>query len=145
MIKMNPYFNFNGNTGDAMNFYKSVFGGEFTSHQQFKGMPCCEQMAPEDQEKFMHITLTTTKGLTFMATDILESMGQKLILGNNAHVCIHTESEAETDKLFNALSLGGKVEMPVNKTFWGAYCGMCQDKFGIQWMLNYSYENSTIK
>ena len=139
MLSMNPYFNFNGNTGEAMNFYKSAFGGEFTIYQQFKGMPGCEQMPAEDQEKFMHISLVTPKGLVLMATDILESMGQKLALGNNMHVCIQTENEAETDKLFNALSVGGKVEMPVNKTFWGAYCGMLKDRYGINWMLNYTY------
>lgn len=143
---MNPYFNFNGNSGEAMNFYKSAFGGEFTSYARFKDMPGCEQMPAEDQEKFMNIILNTPKGLVFMATDVLDSMEQKAIFGTNCYVCIHTESEAETDKLFNALSLGGKVEMPVNKTFWGAYCGMFRDKFGVQWMLNYSYDqNSTIK
>lgn len=73
-------------------------------------------------------------------------MEQKVIFGNNNYVCVHTESEAETDKLFNALSLGGKAEKPANKTFWGACCAMFRDKFGVQWMLNYSYDqNSTIK
>ncbi len=139
MLSTNPYFNFAGNTGEAMNFYKSVFGGEFTLYQQFKGMPGCENMAPAEQEMFMHISLTTPKGLVFMATDALESMGHKLTFGNNAYVCIHTENEAETDKLFDGLSAGGKIEMPVNKTFWGAYCGMCTDKFGVQWMLTYTY------
>jgi PhnB protein len=139
MISTNPYFNFQGNTGEAMNFYKSVFGGEFTIYHRFKDMPGCEKMPPDEQEKFMHISLTTPKGHIFMATDALESMDQKIIFGNNCHTIIHTESEAETDKLFNGLSLGGKVEMPVNKTFWGAYCGMCRDKFGVQWMVNYTY------
>jgi PhnB protein len=139
MISTNPYLNFQGNTAEAMEFYKSVFGGEFTIYQRFKDMPGCEQMAPEDQEKIMHISLVTPKGQIFMATDALESMEQKLTFGNNYHILIHTENEAETDKLFNALSAGGKVEMPVNKTFWGAYCGMCRDKFETQWMVNYTY------
>lgn len=145
MLHMNPYFNFNGNTGEAMEFYKSVFGGEFTAYTRFKDMPGAEKMSPEDQEKAMHITLRTPEGLIFMATDALESMEQKVIFGNNNYITIHTESEAETDRLFNSLSKGGKVEMPVNKTFWGAYCGMCADKFGVQWMLNHSYDNSLIK
>jgi PhnB protein len=139
MLSTNPYFNFQGNTEDAMNYYKSVFGGEFTIFQRFGDMPGCEKMPPEDQKKIMHVSLTTPKGHIFMATDALESMEQKLVFGNNSHTIIHTESEAETDKLFNGLSLGGKVEMPVNKTFWGAYCGMCRDKFGVQWMVNYTY------
>ncbi len=128
-----------GNTGEAMNFYKSAFGGEFTAYQRFKDMPGCEKMPAEEQEKFMHISLTTPDGIVFMATDALESMDQHLVFGNNYHVCIHTSSEAETDKLFNSLSADGKIEMPVNKTFWGAYCGMCRDKFGVQWMLTYTY------
>lgn len=72
-----------------------------------------------------------------MATDALESMGQAVVAGNNFYLSVNTESEAETDKLFNGLSEGGKIEMPVNQTFWGAYCGMCRDKFGIQWMISY--------
>ncbi len=139
MISTNPYFNFQGNTGDAMNFYKSVFGGEFTSYQRFKDMPGCEKMPPEEQEMFMHITLTTPQGHVFMATDVLESMEQKLNFGNNYYICLHTENEAETEKLFNGLSAGGKIEMPVNKTFWGAYCGMCCDKYGVQWLITYTY------
>jgi PhnB protein len=139
MLSINPYFNFMGNTGEAMNFYQSVFGGEFTSFSRFSEMPGAEQMPAEEREKFIHITLTTPKGHVFMATDALASMEQKITFGNNYYVCLHTESEAETDKLFNGLSAGGTVEMPVNKTFWGAYCGMCRDRFGVQWMLTYSY------
>ena len=139
MISMNPYFNFMGNTGEAMNFYKSVFGGEFTIYQRFKDIPGGDKMPAEEQEKFVHISLVTPKGHVFMATDALDSMEQKLTFGNNYHILIHTESESETDKLFNALSAGGKVEMPVNKTFWGAYCGMCRDKFDVQWMVNFTY------
>lgn len=74
-----------------------------------------------------------------MATDALESMGQKLSFGNNFYLCINTESEEETDKLFNGLSKDGKVEMPLQKTFWNAYFGMILDKFGIKWMVNYDY------
>jgi len=139
MLNMNPYFNFMGNTEEAMKFYKSVFGGEFTIFQRFKDMPGCEKMAAEEQGMIMHISLRTPGGQIFMATDALESMGQKLQFGNNYYTTIHTESEAETEKIFNGLSLGGKVEMPLNKTFWGAYCGMFRDRFGVQWMVNYTY------
>ncbi|MCW3126837.1 MAG: hypothetical protein JWO03_2495 [Bacteroidetes bacterium] len=139
MLSTNPYFNFQGNTEDAMNFYKTVFGGEFTLFQRFNDMPGCEKMPKEEQSKIMHISLVTPKGQVFMATDALESMEQKLTFGNNQYVHISTESETETDKLFGGLSAGGHIEMPVNKTFWGAYCGMCCDKFGVQWMLTYTY------
>ncbi len=139
MLSMNPYFNFMGNTEEAMNFYKSIFGGEFTTFQRFKEVPGGDKMPPDEQDKIVHITLTTPKGHVFMATDALQSMEQKLTFGNNYHITIHTENEAETAKLFNGLSAGGRVEMPLNKTFWGAYCGMCADKFGVQWLINYTY------
>jgi PhnB protein len=139
MLGTNPYFNFMGTTEDAMNFYKSVFGGEFSVFQRFKDIPGGDKLPKNEQEKIVHISLQTPKGHLFMATDALESMEQKLTFGNNYHILIHTESEGETDKLFNGLSAGGKVEMPVNKTFWGACSGMCRDKFGIQWMINYTY------
>ncbi len=139
MLGTNTYFNFNGNTEEAMQFYKKAFGGEFTSLQRFGDMPGGEKMLPEEKNLLMHITLTTPSGHVFMATDVLKSMEQKVVFGNNSYVCIHTESEAETDRLFDSLSEGGKIEMPVNKTFWGAYCGMFKDKFGVQWLITYTY------
>ncbi|MEJ0101915.1 MAG: VOC family protein [Bacteroidota bacterium] len=137
MTGLNPYLHFMGNTEAAMNFYKSVFGGEFTIFQRFKDIAGGEKMSPEDQQKIIHISLPIGKGNVIMATDSLESMGQSLVSGNNFHIYIHAESEKEVDKLFNALSAGGSIEMPVNKTFWGAYFGMCMDKFGIQWMISF--------
>ncbi|MCW3121205.1 MAG: hypothetical protein JWQ38_697 [Flavipsychrobacter sp.] len=139
MLGTNAYFNFQGNTEEAMTFYKTVFGGEFTAFGRFSDMPGCERMPVEERDKMMHITLTTPKGHLFMATDVLDSMEQKVVFGNNCYVCIHSESEQETDQLFNALSEEGVIEMPVNKTFWGAYCGMCRDKYGTQWMITYTY------
>jgi PhnB protein len=144
MIGTNTYFNFMGNAEEAMNFYKSVFGGEFTGFQRFGDMPGCERMPPEEQSQLMHITLTTAGGQVFMATDALKSMGHKLVFGNNSYTMLSTESEAETDRLFNGLSAGGKIESPLNKTFWGAYFGMFKDKFGVQWMINYNYPKKTI-
>jgi len=125
-----------------MNFYRSILGGEFTVFGRFRDVPGAENMNPEDQKKIMHISLTTKNGTVIMATDSLESMGQQVSFGNNVHLCIQAESETEVDKLFIALSAGGKVEMPVNKTFWGAYFGMCQDKYGVQWMINYTYNQN---
>lgn len=139
MLNINAYLHFMGKTEEAMNFYKSILGGEFTIFGRFRDVPGSENMNPEDQKKIMHISLTTKNGTVIMATDSLESMGQQVNFGNNVHLCIQAESETEVDKLFAALSAGGKVEMPVNKTFWGAYFGMCQDKYGVQWMINYTY------
>ena len=142
MLNINAYLHFMGKTEEAMNFYKSILGGEFTIFGRFRDVPGAENMNPEDQKKIMHISLTTKNGTVIMATDSLESMGQQVSYGNNVHLCIQAESETEVDKLFTALSTGGKVEMPVNKTFWGAYFGMCQDKYGVQWMINYTYNQN---
>lgn len=147
MKSINPYLNFMGQSEDAMKFYKSVFGGEFTIFQRFGDIPGGEKMSPEDQKKMIHISLPMAGGTVLMATDALESMGQKIVSGNNFHIVVHADTEEETDKLFDMLSNGGKIEMPLNKTFWGAYFGMCEDKFGIRWMINYDLpvkSNSTL-
>ena len=88
----------------------------------------------------MHVALPIGPGNILMATDALESMGQKLVAGNNITLSINADSEAEADKLFNALAVGGKVSVPLDKAFWGAYFGMLTDQFGIQWMVNYDYK-----
>jgi len=139
MATLNPYLNFMGNTEEAFNFYKSVFGGEFTMLQRMKDTPDGDKLSPEDQKKVMHVSLPVGKGNTLFGTDMLESMGHQMNQGNNISLSLSTESEAETEKLFNALSAGGKVGMPLEKMFWGAYFGMCTDKFGIQWMVNYDF------
>lgn len=143
MQAMTTYFNFMGNTEEAMNFYKTVFGGEITSLSRFNDMPGSERMPAHERNKIMHMSLTTKSGAVLMATDFLESMEQRLVLGNNIHLVINTDSEQELEQLFETLSAGGKVEMPVNKTFWGAYFGMCEDRFGVKWMLNYNYPQNS--
>jgi len=138
MATINPYLNFQGNTEEAFNFYRSIFGGEFMNLTRFKDMPDSENVPAHEKEKIMHIALPI-KGNVLMGTDALESMGQKLTVGDNISLTLLTESEDETRKLFDALSQGGKITMPLDKTFWGAYFGMLTDKFGIQWMVNYDY------
>jgi PhnB protein len=137
MAAINPYLNFNGNTEEAFNFYKSVFGGEFLTIMRFKDNAECGQMAEADKERIMHIALPIGNGDVLMATDSLESMGQKLTAGNNFYIAIAPESKEEAEKLFNGLSAGGKIEMPLQDMFWGAYYGSFTDKFGVQWMVNY--------
>ena len=139
MATLNPYLNFMGNTEEAFNFYKSVFGGEFTVFQRMKETPDGEKLSSDEQQRIMHVALPIGRGNTLMGTDMLESMGHKMNLGNNISLSLSTESEAETEKLFNALSAGGQIGMPLQKMFWGAYYGMCTDKFGIQWMVNYDF------
>jgi PhnB protein len=128
-----------GNTEEAMNFYKSVFGGEFESFMRYSDVPGGEKMQAHNQKKIMHAALPISGGQMIMATDTLESMERNVVFGNNYHISLEAENEAEVDKIFAALSAGGTVEVPLNKTFWGAYFGMFADKFGVQWMINYTY------
>jgi PhnB protein len=137
MAAINPYLNFQGNTEEAFNFYKSVFGGEFAAVMRFKDMPEAGNVAAQDQSKIMHIALPIGKGNILMATDMLESMGQKLEEGNNFSISLTADSKAEADKFFNGLSAGGAVEMPMATAPWGSYFGMFKDKFGIRWMASF--------
>ena len=140
MAKINPYLNFNGNTEEAFNFYKSIFGGEFATVMRFGDMPGCdenEQITEADKEKIMHIALPIGDDDVLMATDALESMRQDLAEETRFSVSISADSRDEADRIFSGLSDGGKVEMPLGDTFWDAYFGMLYDKFGIRWMINY--------
>ena len=138
MANMNPYLNFNGNTEEAFNFYKSVFGGEFLALMRFKDTPGCGEIPEADKERIMHIALPIGNGNALMATDALESMGQKLTFGNNFYIALAPESREEAERLFNGLSADGKIEMPLQDMFWGDYWGSFTDKFGVQWMVNYN-------
>lgn len=140
MTKLNIYLNFAGNTEEAFNFYKSVFGGEFSSVVRFKDMPMEGSKIPkEDDNKIMHIGLPINPDHMLMATDTLESLGQQLVVGNNVYISVHPESKQEADRIFNALSAGGKIEMPMADQPWGDYYGSFTDKFGVQWMVNFGY------
>lgn len=139
MLKINPYLNFAGNTEEAFNFYKSVFGGEFKSFFRFRDMPMKGvNLSEEDAAKIMHVGLPVGKDQTLMGSDALESLGQKLVEGNNLYISIHPDSREEADRLFAALSRGGEVSMPIADQPWGDYYGDLQDKFGMHWMINYS-------
>ena len=140
MASINPYLTFNGNCEEAFNFYKSVFGGEFPYVGRFKDMPDDPNhppMPPSEAEKIMHISLPISKETILMGSDSSQAFGQATVMGNNFSISVNTESEEEARKLFNALASGGKVTMPLEKTFWGALFGMLTDKFGIQWMVNF--------
>lgn len=141
MTTVNIYLNFSGNTEEAFNFYKSVFGTEFTGVHRFKETPEAENMSAEDKEKIMHISLNIGNNM-LMGTDVLESMGQKLVVGNNFYISLHVESKEEADRLFAELSEEGKIEMQIGDSPWGSYFGMFADKFGVQWMVSYEYPRS---
>lgn len=134
MSQFNPYLNFPGNTEEAFNFYKSVFGGEFQAVMRFGEMEGCDEMAEAEKSKIAHIALPVGEGNMLMGTDSLESFGQKLNFGNNYYICISPDSREEADRIFGSLSDGGKVEMPMTDMSWG-YFGSFADKFGAQWMI----------
>jgi PhnB protein len=139
MATLNPYLNFQGNAEEAFNFYKSVFGGEFATVMRFRDTPEAGKINNADLDKMMHIALPIGKHSVLMATDALESMGQKLVEGNNHHISISTESMEEAEHLFKGLSQDAKyIMVPFEKMFWGEYFGMFTDKFGTQWMVSYN-------
>ena len=139
MTRLNPYLNFAGNTEEAFRFYKSIFGGEFASVVRFKDMPVeGVQIPKKDENKIMHIGLPIGKDHVLMATDSLESLGQRLVQGNNVHISVQPESKEEADRIFTALSRGGTIEMAIADQVWGDYYGSLKDKFGVQWMVNYT-------
>lgn len=135
MATINSYLNFNGNTEEAFNFYKSVFGGEFVTLQKFKDAPDADKCPEGDLEKIMHVALPIGHNV-LMGTDVSERM-PKVHIGNNFAISVSPSSEEETHKIFDGLSAGGQITMPLGKMFWGALFGMFTDKFGIQWMVNY--------
>ena len=138
MTAVNPYLNFGGNCEEAFNFYKSIFGGEFLTIMRFKDVPAEYQMAESEAEKIMHVAIPVGQGTILMGSDTPAAMGPTTT-GNNFSIVISAESEEEATKLFNGLSAGGQVTMPLEKAFWDAYFGMLIDKFGVQWMVSYDY------
>ncbi|GAL85894.1 hypothetical protein MYP_3123 [Sporocytophaga myxococcoides] len=143
MSAIHSYLTFNGTCENAFNFYKSVFGGDFPAIMRFKDVPSEHPFPESAKEQIMHMTLPIGKNSILMGSDSPEVFGgDPVVQGNNFSVAIVAESEEEARRLFNGLSEGGKVTMPLEKAFWGAYFGMFTDKFGIHWMVNYDYENN---
>jgi PhnB protein len=140
MARVSTYLNFSRNTAEAFNFYRSIFGGEFTGGiRRFGDSPLPEGMPPlpaEDRKLIIHIELPILGGHILMGTDAPESMGFNLKSGNNVHINLEPDTRSQTKKLFETLSAGGKITMELQEMFWGAYYGSCTDKFGIQWMFN---------
>ena len=141
MISINPYLNFAGNAEEVFNFYKSVFGGDFAMLQRFKDVEGLGNLPANEVNRVMHVSLPMGQSM-LMASDTLESLGQQVTFGNNFYISINAESKEEADRLFAGLSAGGHIEMPMQDQFWGAYFGMCKDKFGIQWMLSFNQQQA---
>lgn len=142
MPRVSTYLNFADNTEEAFTFYKSVFGGEFEGgFSRFGDMPAQDGapvLSDKDKNLVMHVSLPILGGHRLMGTDAPESMGFNLKNGNNVYISLEPDTRAETERLFKALSEGGKVEMDLQDMFWGDYFASCTDKFGVQWMFNCS-------
>ena len=141
MARTSTYLNFMGKTEEAFRFYASVFGTELSPFNRMGEVPSGPGMpALSEAEKnaVMHVSLPILGGHVLMGTDMLESMGHKLILGNNVSINLEPDTRAETERLFQRLAEGGSIEMPLQDMFWGAYFGSLSDKFGIRWMFNCS-------
>ena len=137
MALINPHINFNGNAEEAFNFYKSVFGGEFTKIMRLKDLSSPEfPVAEKDANKIMYIALPIGKNM-LIANDIPEEMGKVNENENRSKISVSAESRQEADKLFNGLSAGGTVEVPIGDSPWGSYFGMFRDKFGIEWIVDF--------
>ena len=137
MAQINPHINFNGNAEEAFTFYKSVFGGEFSKVIRFKDLASSEfKVAEKEENKIMHIALPIGKTM-LMANDVPEIMGRTNENENRSKIVITAESKEEADKLFNGLSEGGNVEMPIMDSPWGSYFGMFRDKYGIEWIVEF--------
>lgn len=135
MIKLNPYLNFNGNCEKAFNFYKKVFGVEFSYFSRMSDMENVE-LADEDKNLIMHVSLPLGNDV-LMGSDITYNMKSLFRQGNNNYISLTPSSREEADRIFNELSEGGEVEMPMEEMFWGDYFGSFRDQFGVYWMINY--------
>lgn len=138
MAEINVYLTFDGECEEAFNFYHSVFGGEIPYMGRFGEMPPAEGMPPLSEDaknRIMHVSLPISKETVLMGSDSMP--GMNITKGNNFSLSVNAHSREEAEDLFNKLSEGGTVTMPLADTFWGAYFGMWTDKFGIQWMVNY--------
>ena len=137
MALINPYINFNGNAEEAFNFYKSVFGGEFALIVRFKDMPNPEfPIAENEANKIMHIALPIGQNV-LMGNDVPEILGKVNENENRSKISVSAQSREEAGKLFNGLSVGGSIEMPIADSPWGSYFGMFRDKYGIEWIVDF--------
>ena len=140
MAKISIYLNFMGTTEAAFNFYKSVFKTEFAAPiirlKDYTAPPGTPKLSEKDGNCVMHVSMPILGGTHIMGTDMVESMGHKLVVGNNTTINLEPDTKEETDRLFSALSAGATDLAPMRQEPWG-YWGCCLDKFGIRWMFNF--------
>jgi PhnB protein len=139
MAKVSIYLNFQGNAREAFSFYQSVFKTEFSMPMMLlkdaPPQPGAPQLSEKDLNSVMHVALPILGGTEIMGTDMLESMGHKLVVGNNTTINLETDTREDADRLYNALSQGGSDLAPMSEQFWG-YWGCCLDRYGVRWMFN---------
>ncbi len=139
MATINPWINFNGNAQEAFTFYKSVFGGEFSKVVRFKDIASAElPVAEKEENKIMYIALPIGTTTMLIANDVPEVLGRVNEHENRSKILVNTESKEEADRLFHGLSSGGKVEGSIGDSPWGSYAGMFRDKYGIEWIIEFS-------
>lgn len=139
MATIHPWINFNGNAEEAFTFYKSIFGGEFTKVVRFKDIATDEfPVAEKEENKIMHIALSIGTGTMLIANDVPEVLGRVNEQENRSKILVNTESKEEADRLFAGLSVGGEVEGPMGEGPYGSYMGMFRDKYGIEWIIEFS-------
>ncbi len=137
MAQINPHINFNGNAEEAFTFYKSVFGGEFAKIIRFKELSGTEfPVSEKEADKIMHIALPIGTSI-LMGNDVPEILGRTNENENRSKIAISAESKDEAARLFNGLSAGGQIEMPMEESPWGSFFGMFRDKYGIEWMVDF--------
>ncbi len=139
-MKLVPYLNFKDKTEEAFNFYQNVLGGELTPIHRYDSMPQQEgfKLTPEQNNLVMHVGLALPDGQMIMASDMIEGMGPRRVEGNNFSISIQPETREDADRIFNALAEGGTITMSLADQFWGDYFGSVTDRFGVNWMVNYS-------
>jgi PhnB protein len=137
MPMINTYLNFKDTCEVAFDFYRSVIGGEFTTKMRMGDVDCGQPVSESAKDLIMHVSLPIGNGTVLMGSDCPEGFGPQLTVGNNFAVSLSTDSKEQADEFFKGLSEGGNVVMPMADQFWGAYFGMINDKFGINWMVSY--------
>ncbi len=136
---LSVYLNFDGNAEEAFEFYRSVFGGEFSGPLRFREFGAGEMEIPENAlDKIAHVSLPVAGDVGIMASDVIGAEAEGFTPGNNVYIYLEADTAEEADRVFGALSEGGSVEMPLQPTEWAEKYGSCADKFGVWWMVSYT-------
>jgi PhnB protein len=130
------YVNFPGTTTAAFRFYETVFGTKIVMMQTFGETSFMPNVPDAAKDKVMHAQLPITENVHLMGSDVVEGLSPPVTFGDNFHISVVASDKAEADRVFAALSVGGKVNMPIANAPWGPYFGMCKDSFGVHWMVS---------